>query len=443
MIFKWLTGTSPSRIIIASTMITVFIGTTLLLLPISHTIPLSFINALFVAISAITASGLTPVNLESLTPFGIVTVTVLMQIGSLGIIILTLFIAHVFFTPRRPAKKIAAELLGIKRKRDTRRMLIFVIALTLAVELLGAIFLFTSIRFELPLLEAIFSSIFHSISAFTNTGFALSKESMIYYSRSPIVLITLSTLMVLGGIGFTTLKEAILYISSFTQKIRYKFSLSSRIIWRTTFVLIACSFLLCLTLEHNHAFAGMNGVNSALNALFYVVSSMGTGLHTVAVSATRVPTLLLIMVIAYIGGSPGSAGSGIKTTTVAIIFSALRSVIKGKKHVILRGQRIDIGQVTKSIAMISLSIPFIIIIAFLLLTTDATFTLLDCLFETVSGFANMGISTGITPRLNIIGKLLICITMLVGRVGMFTLIFSIKPLKETKEKALQKRNKLS
>jgi len=356
-------------------------------------------------------------------------ITILMQIGSLGIIILTLFIAHTFFDPNRTTKKVAAELLGIKRKRDTRKMLVFVVLLALIVEFVGALLILPKIHETLSLGKAFFSSIFHSISAFTNTGFSLNANSIAPYSNSPTVLLTLSMLMLFGAIGFTTLREAILYFTSFTQKVRYNLSQSSRIIWVTTFLLVTSTFMICLMLEYNHAFAEMDGITSAINALFYVISSMGTGLQTVATNVTRTPTLLMIMVVAYIGGSPGSTGSGIKTTTAAILFAALRSVIRGKDNVVLRGRKIDTAQVNKATAMIALSLPFILLIAFFLLITDANFTLLDTLFETVSAFANMGISTGITAELTVLGKLLICITMLTGRIGMFTLIFAIRRTK--------------
>lgn len=430
MVIKWLTKISPSRIIILSAITTITVGTILLLLPISRMGPIPLIDVFYTAVSAITATGLATVDILNFSPFGIVIIAFLMQIGALGVIVLTLLIAHLFFGPNRPTRNITAELLGIARKRDTRRMLVFVVMFTLAVELIGALLIFTRLRHGLSPGHALFRSIFLAISAFTNTGFTLQGKSIEMYNDSFVVMITIMILMLFGAIGFTTLKEGFRYLTSLTKKIHYRFSLSSRIIWKTTFLLIFCSFLLCLSLEYNHAFAKMDGIRSAANALFNIISSMGTGMQTVATGALRTSTLLLIMVIAYIGGSPGSAGSGIKTTTMALFFAALRSVIRGKDHVILRGHRIDIEQVTKAIAMIALSIPFIILISFLLLVTDPSFTLLDSVFETVSSFANMGISTGITPRLTTLGKILACITMLAGRVGLFTLIFALRPLKK-------------
>ena len=351
MVMRWLANISPSRIIILSAAITITVGTALLLLPMSRMGPIPFIDVFYTTISAITNTGLSTVDILNFSPLGIIIIAILMQISALGIIILTLFIAHMFFGPDRPTRNVTAELLGIARKRDTRRMLIFVVTLTLVVELIGALLIFTRLRHGLSIGHAMYRSVFLAISAFTNTGFTLQGKSIEIYNDSFTVMFTLMLLMLFGAIGFTTLKEGFRYITSLTKKIRYKFSLSSKIIWRTTFLLIFCSFLLCLSLEYNHAFANMDGATSAVNALFNVISSMGTGMQTVATGALRTSTLLLIMVIAYIGGSPGSAGSGIKTTTMAVFFAALRSVIRGKDHVILRGQRMNIEQVTKAIAM--------------------------------------------------------------------------------------------
>lgn len=433
MVSDWLAKLSPSRIILLSTATIVTIGTILLVLPIAQATSVSFIDTLFIAISAITATGLEAVDLYKFSFFGHCTIAALMQIGSLGIIILTLFILHFFFNPDRTTKKVAAELLGVERKKDTKKMLFFVIGLTLIVELIGALFIFSKLILDFSLSKAAFHSIFLAISAFSNTGFSLLPNSMEMYNSSFIVLSTLSLLMLLGAIGFETLKEGMRYIISITKKAKHIFSLSSKIIWETTFILIFISVLILLILESNHAFASMSWPTSIINTLFYVISSMGTGFQTVATGAMKVPSLVLIMIIAFIGGSPGSTGSGIKTTTVAIFFAALRSTIRKKDHVILQGRRIDIEQVSKAIAMITLSIPFVIAISFLLLITEPGIRLLDSIFEAVSGFANLGMSTGITGNLSVIGKLLICITMLVGKVGPFTLIFAIKPPEESRE----------
>jgi len=442
MVIRKLTRLYPSRIILVSAVVTIVIGVILLSLPFSQAQSVSFLDTLFITISGITATGLQTIDLHNFTFFGHCVIATLMQIGSLGIIILTLLILHIFFRPDRTTRKTAAELLGVKRKRDTRKMLVFVVLFTIIAELICAAIMFIRIKVDYSPGYGFFLSLFHAISAFTNTGFSLFKNSMEPYNGSFIIMLTLSALMLFGAIGFTTIKEMVRYLASLTTKVRYRFSLGSRIIWRTTFLLVVCSFMICLALESNHAFAGMNAGRAAANALFYVISSMGTGLQTVTTASTKVATILLIMVIAFIGGSPGSTGSGVKTTTVAIFFAALRSVGRGKDHVILRGHRITPGQVTKAIAMIALSIPFIILMTFLLLISEGTITLLDSMFETVSAFANLGMSTGITPGLSVIGKLLVCATMLMGRLGPFTLIFALRPASSIKEKPPSKKPKV-
>jgi len=441
MFVRWLTRLSPSRIIIFSAFITIASGILFLSLPISRVAPVSFMDTLFTTISAMTATGLQTIDLHNFSFFGHCVIATLMQVGSLGIIILTLLILHIFFGPKRPTRQVTAELLGVERKRDTRRALVFVVVFTLLIELICALIMLIRLKTDFSTGHAFFLSLFHSISAFTNTGFTLFENSMKPYNGSYIMLSTLSVLMLFGAVGFATLKEGMRYLVSLTTKIRYHFSLGSRIIFRTTFLLVFFSFLLCLALEYNNAFAGMSPIQSVLNSLFYVISSMGTGMQAVTSSATKVATMLLIMVIAFVGGSPGSTGSGIRTTTVAIFAAALRSVVRGKDHVILRGHRIDPEQVSKAIAMITLSIPFIMVMTFLLLVSEPGISLLDSMFETVSGFANLGMSTGITSNLSIVGKLLVCVTMLMGRLGPFTLIFALRPVVPQEEKEPFKKGK--
>ncbi len=181
-------------------------------------------------------------------------------------------------------------------------------------------------------------------------------------------------------------------------------------------------------------FAGFSTIGSTVNCLFYAVSFKSTGFLTAPLLELQLATLFLILFISFIGSAPGSTGSGIKITTLAIFIATIKSAISGKTIVELRGRTIPQDQVYKAIAILTISILFILLATFCLLITEKKWSFFDLLFEATSAFTTLGITTGVTPTLSLIGKILIIVCMVIGRIGSFTLILALK-LKKKKDTA--------
>ncbi len=418
---------APSHVIILSSALTVTIGTILLSLPIARTTPISLLDTLFTTISATTATGMFTIPLDNFTPFGLAIIIALVQIGALGLLVLTLSLAYIFFEFEKPTELFIAQVLDIEKRKNIKKIIIWILQLTLAIELIGALLLFVSFKNEFGLIKGWWFALFHAISAFSNAGVTLFDEySMLSYRHDFFVLTTMCLLMFAGGIGFVTLREALKYIPAKLRGKRYTFALSSKIAWYTSITLICITTILFFALENDYALAAENPIITAINALFNGIGSSGAGFSTVAITALRLPTILIIMIMAFIGTAPGSTGSGIKTTTTAIGLASVRAVITGKEYVMLFGQRIPRDQIRKAMAILSLSIPWIIFATFLLLVLEPEFTFIQILFESVSSFATLGLSTSITPFLSPLSKMILMINMILGRIGPFTLIFAIR-----------------
>ncbi len=417
---------TPNRLILFSSFLAISTGCILLSLPIAQIKPMSFIDVLFTAISAITGTGLLTIPLSNLTLFGQIILIIFVQIGALGLITLTIIFLYLFFEPDMATELATAQVLKIDRHKNMKIIISFVILLTIVIETIGALLLFISFRKDFAPMKALFLSFFHAIAAFANAGFSPFDKNMTLYFHNPLILIILTILMLAGGIGFITLREVVKNIPAFFGKKKYHFSLGSKIIWLTTTILVVCAVGLFWLLETNNTLVDIHPSISFLNALFNSTGLMGTGFYTVSVNQFHLATLLIMMIIAFIGTSPGSTGSGVKTTTVALFLATVKAVIFDQPHVTLMGKRIKRNQIRKAIAIISLSIPWILFTTFCLLITEPSFSFMNILFESVSAFATLGITMNVTPHLSLIGKIIIMISMILGRIGPFTLIFAIK-----------------
>lgn len=413
---------SPNQIILSLSCGLISLGFFLLCLPIAHTQPVSIFDSLFIAISAVTGTGLLTVPLQNFSLFGLSVILTLIQIGAVGLIILTLSLLYTFFDVPQSTELLSGKLLGFKRKKNLQRAVYFVIGLTALIEFIGTLLLVDTFRTIAPE-NPWYYALFHSVSSFSNAGFTLFPDNLDHLSHNYPFLLVLSTLMLLGTTGFISLREGIRYIYN---KGNHTVTLSSKIIWTSTLLLTTSSIVLFLALEHNDSLNHMPPVKTAINGIFNAIASMGTGFHTVPIATLQTATLLVIMVVAFIGTSPGSTGSGIKTTTVALALAAVRAVIRGDKSVKLFGQRIERTELHKAIAIISLAALWIMLSTFLLLAIEQGHTFKALFFEAVSAFSTLGMSLGITESLAPISKIILMIAMVFGRIGPFTLIFAIK-----------------
>ncbi len=433
LIKKRLAHFSPGRLILLSFLFTVFIGTILLALPISRTQPISLIDLLFTSTSATCVTGMIIVPLENFTTFGHCVLIGLMQIGGLGLVTMTLFFMSLFVNLGLTTQIMAGQLLEIEAWQNIKKIIAFIIITTLTIETVGTLVTYTSIyTYYDSTFEAILFSIFHAVSSFCNVGLSPFKNSMELFTHNPKMLISTIVLVFCGGFGFVTWYELILYLKSIRKKRRYTFSLHSKITLYVTTILLTIATLSFFILEHNNAFLKLSKPMAFLNSLFIVVASRSTGLLTVNIGTLHLGSILLIMIIAFIGSSPGSTGSGIKTTALAVFFATIKSGILGKTSINLKGRKIAKDQIYKTIAIVSLSFLWILFSCFCLLITEQGWHFIDILFESVSAFTTIGLTTGLTHHLSYIGKIFIILSMFIGRIGSLTLLLALRKTKKEK-----------
>ncbi len=302
-----------------------------------------------------------------------------------------------------------------------------VLIFTLAVEGAGAVLLFTEFIGDYPLWKAVFFSIFHSVSAFCNAGFDImgGGVSLMGYTSSPVVNLTVSALIIIGGIGFTVAMDVIN-----TKRFR-RLQFNSKIVLATTAVLLILGFVIIFPAEYNNkaTMADMNFGEKILTSVFASVTPRTAGFFSIDYSAVTPITYITTLILMLIGGSPGSTAGGIKTSVVAIIIIAVWRTVKGQDDLNAFGRRIPERTLRKAFVMAFLPLVWIVpVVCVIVITHDLA--LHDVVFETVSAIATVGLSTGITAELNVIGKILIAMSMFFGRVGLMTVAYAIAKKRE-------------
>ncbi len=428
-------NSSPAQSLIIYYALAIFIGTLLLSSPLAAQGPqLSFLDALFTATSAQCVTGLIVVDTGTrLSMFGQSVVLGLIQIGGLGIMT---FSAYLFIYLR-----VGVSLRGRRLIQDTllhtpmnswRQLIKGVILLTLLIEAAGAAVLCTVFVPEQGWLDGTWSALFHSISAFCNAGFSLFSDSLVGYRASPLVNLTIMALIILGGIGFLVIHE-LLEFALGKRKKNARMSLHTRLVLITTFFLIIYGTAMIGFLEFDHALAGLPLMEGLWTSLFQSITARTAGFNTIDLNAFAAPTLFLLMFLMFIGASPGSAGGGVKTTSLALFFCILYSRLKGSRHTNVFKRTIPNEAITKALALVILAIILIGIALFsLLIAQEATAPMetagrefLSLSFETISAFATVGLSIGATAELTAPGKIVVIVLMFVGRVGLLTVAFAI------------------
>ena len=427
MVKRSLAQFSPSKFIFLSIFFMIAIGTFLLSLPISRTQPVSLLDLLFTATSATCVTGLFAAPMSSFTTFGHSVILGLIQIGGLGLITLTLFVLYSFVNVGLATQLMAGKLLDMESWTSVKKLLYFIIGFTLFCEVAGALILFSTFKNIYSISYAWFLSFFYSISSFCSAGMPLLTDNLEIYQSNYTILSVMTVLMFLGGLGFVTLFEIKNYILSRIQKKRYLFSLHTKInLSMTGFTIATCAILICF-LEWNNAFANMSPLLKTITTLFHTLSFRSTGWATVPIVGLQRASIFLMMVSTFIGASPGSTGSGIKMTTLAIYLATIKASIFGKNHVNIKGRQIEREQINQVFSIVSLSIIWIILCTFALLITETSWHLFQMLFEVVSAFATLGISLSY-HALSPFGKVLIIFTMIIGRIGSLTLVWAVRSM---------------
>lgn len=434
---------NPTILFVISFLVLILIGTVLLMLPrTTLEAPLSFVDALFMATSAVCITGLAVADISTnFSMFGQTVIIVLIQVGGLGIMTFTGFFGY-FFSGGFSFKNqlMFGEILGENKVASVIKTLLTMIFITLLFEFLGAILIFSTLdSANFPNVGSmVFFSIFHSISSFCNAGFSILSGGITneaYKFNYPFQL-ALSTLFILGGLGFgivlnfyTYIKESILlWYHRLITKRNYKhkawnFSFNSKLVLLCNAIIIVAATLFFYFLERQNTLSLEKGAGGEWATSFFMANAArSAGYNSIDLSFVGAPTIFLIMVLMWVGASPGSTGGGVKVTTVALTFMNIISLAKGKEYIEIFKRRIAGESVNKAFAIILLSLFVVGISFFLLIFTDPDKSMKDLLFESLSAYTTCGLSLGVTPSLSMGGKLIIVVTMLVGRVGMLTLL---------------------
>lgn len=372
---------------------------------------IKFIDALFTATSAVSCTGLTVLDTEKgLTQFARITILVLVQLGGLGIMTYaTLF--SLFFIKKFSLRN-RLILQGSLTEFPSKNWLALLRSIFIGViilEGLGALLLFIIER-------RVFSAIFHAITAFCNAGFSLYSDNLCRYTENSGVNLVMTSLIILGGLGFVVLKDL-------KDKIFYRkknpLSLQTKVVLSSSLFLILTGALLILWLEHNHSLSSFSPKGKFLAAYFQSVTSRTAGFNTIPISQFSPATLLVLIGLMFIGGSPGSTTGGIKTTTAVVFYKDILSKFTQRPASLFK-RTIKEESRERAIVIMVLAVILILSITFFLLLIEKK-TGLTLFFEVTSAFATVGLSTGLTPTLSSLGKLLICFTMYAGKLGPLTL----------------------
>ncbi len=420
---KWLFfSLSPARILMISYVIVIVAGTFMLKLPKATYSGITWIDAFFTSTSAVCITGLTTLNVSRVFTFeGQVFILLLIQLGGLGIITLTSFIA-LFIQKgfRLKDQIIVQEVLDNENLSSLTSILKAIVTITFITELAGAIGLYLSWKdFGMSEFDRIFNAVFHSISAYCNAGFSIfpnGLETSGYHFNTPS-LITIMLLIVLGGLGFYTYAD-MLRIGKIKIIHKKGLTLQSKIILLATLFLVLSGALLVWIIQYS-LWKDQPLGKQLLDAFFLSITSRTAGFSTVSIRELAIPTLMMVILLMYIGGAPNSTSGGIKLTTAMTILASLRAFVNGKDRVEIGWNTIPGRTVRRAFIVFIVSILLIFVVLFVLTWTE-DHAFLDIFFEVISAFGTVGLSRGITPDLTLIGKIMIALMMFAGRIGLFT-----------------------
>ncbi|MEK4107552.1 TrkH family potassium uptake protein [Paenibacillus sp. FSL R10-2791] len=425
--FKFL-KLSPPQILVLGFASIILIGALLLMLPISSTSgnSVEFIDALFTSTSATCVTGLVVLDTgTSFTIFGKTVIMILIQIGGLGFMTMaTLFSLVLKRKISLRDRLILQEAMNQGSMEGIVRLIRRVLIYSLVIEGCAAVLLSIRWAFDMPLGKAIYYGIFHAVSMFNNAGFDIFGDfrSLTDYVYDPLVNIIVMFLIVSGGIGFIVMSDLVEF------RVTRRLSLHSKVVLSTSTGLILIGALVIFIFEftNTRTLGSLNFGGKILSAFFQSVSPRTAGANTVDIAGLRQATQFFIVILMFIGASPGSTGGGIKTTTFTMMIGAVIAMLRGREDVVLFRYRLAQERIYKALTITLLALLLIASVSMILSTTEDS-NFLAILFETTSAFATVGLTMGITPELSAIGKILLCLTMFAGRLGPLTLAYALGP----------------
>ncbi|MBI9107784.1 MAG: TrkH family potassium uptake protein [Spirochaetales bacterium] len=418
-------ASKPAQTVVLSFFIVILVGTLLLLLPfMSSSGHIRLIDALFTATSAVCVTGLAVVDTAvHYTIWGKIIIMLLIQIGGLGIMLLSSFMVMVL---RRSVslkdRSVLSFMLDEKDIVSIRNSVKRIIILTFSIEAAGAALLFpVFLSTEMHPLNAFFYSCFHSISAFCNAGFSLYSDSLLSFQGNLPMNLIISILIILGGISFIVIIDTASGLRRVFNGGKAKFSINTKVVLRVSGALILVSMLFIYKLEHETLLFRMGLGRQYLAAFFQAVTLRTAGFNTIDFGTLRNSTLMFMIGIMFIGGASGSTAGGIKVNTLGAVWAYIHSFRRERDEILIFKHQVPQVKIQQAFIVITFAVLSIFIVSFILMLTEEAEPI-NILFETVSAFATVGLSTGITPFLSLTGKICIICLMFIGRIGPLTLL---------------------
>ena len=448
--------TNPSLILAGSFFLIICIGTGLLMLPRCTVDGISWVNALFVSTSAVCVTGLVPVDVATtFTSLGQLVIIILIQIGGLGVMTLTCFFAMFFMGNTSVYNQLAVrDMISSDSLSSLLSTVIYILFFTLVIEGAGMLVLFLSIHGTLGMTvqqEMVFAA-FHSISAFCNAGFSTLSENLgnpLVMQHHNLLYITISVLIILGGIGFPILvnfkhiagyhlKRLFYFIRTGKrdrQRIRHLYNLNTKIVLLTTLILLTGGTIAILLFEWNGAFAGMSMPDKWVQAFFNATCPRTAGFTSIGLTSFSLQSLLLMLLLMFIGGAAQSTAGGVKVNAFAAAVLSLFAVIRGKSRVEVFRRQLSVDSIRRSNATLVMYLMILFLGVFVLSVLEPHASLLALVFECTSALSTVGSSLGLTPALGEAGKLFVSLLMFIGWVGVITIVLGfVPPQKHTKYK---------
>jgi trk system potassium uptake protein len=370
---------------------------------------ISWLDALFMATSAVCVTGLATVPTSGFNIWGQLVLLFLMQLGAIGIMTLASSVLLVLKGELSLFHRLqAVKITGSYKLSEIEGILGLILKYTFCAELVGFIFLWTGFLFEgYEPQRSAYLALFHTISAFCNAGFSTFDNSLM--GMNPLIKATVAGLIILGGIGFYVVFDVIGYL-----KAKDRMTIHTKtVLWGTLSLVVLGTFMLLL-IEKNLG---------VLDALFQSVTARTAGFNTVDIAGLQNSSIFLLLVFMIIGAAPGSTGGGVKLTTFFVSMLAVYNVILGRNRIVIFGRRLPSSNILRAYALIILYISFLVLMAILLLRTEGG-RFIDVLFEVVSAVGTVGLSLGLTPDLSPMGKLIVIVGMFVGRIGPVVLVLT-------------------
>lgn len=386
--------------------------------------------ALFTATSAVCVTGLAVVDTGTDYSFwGQLFILLLFQLGGLGYMTTTTFLLLLIGRRFDLRHKFAIQEAFDRPIQGSRKLIRSIFATTVIFELTGVFLLAPIFMADFGADRGLWLALFHSVSAWNNAGFSLFQDSLMSYQDSVAVTFIITTLIIFGGIGYQVILEMYMWGRDRIQGSQSKpvFSLNFKVVTSTTIVLLLVGTLaFFLTELHNPAtLASLNFGDRLLSAWFQSVTTRTAGFNTIDISSMTTAALFITIAFMFVGASPSGTGGGIKTTTLRILLSSTKAILQGKDEVLLYQRELPVVAILKAISVLIGSVIVVVLGTVLISITDADLELIQILFEVVSAFATVGLSTGITASVSAAAKLVLVFLMYVGRVGVLLFMAAI------------------